>query len=217
MWLLWTSLAAATDLSGTWRVDLHLVHEVSVPVLGTSRSDSHTVQLWRVDGDQMRNEHCSITAITRRRIGRPTIPTAFARAIEPAQARMEVTGDTLRVDMGLSRIGHTGPTVPEAADDPAVVDHEGDGLPGATMSVWAPLFGDVELYVAQRTHLVLDGVIDGERVTGTARQAELVQRTLGAANRLFVRNPVIVPVPDDSSFTMVRVPEGTTCDTLPAG
>jgi hypothetical protein len=213
MWWTWAALAAAGQLTGTYRADLHLVHEVAVPVLGRTHSDSFTVQLWRIDADgTLRNEHCSISASPRRRIGRPTIPQAFARAIPHAEARVQVDGEQLRVDMGPSFIGFDGTELPDGPEHPAVVDHEGDGKPGATMSVWAPFFGEVELYVAQRTHVVFEGRIEGDGVVGKVRQIELSQRTLDAANRLFVRNPDIRPLDEESRFSLRPVPASTTCD-----
>jgi len=209
VWWFLLAPALAHDLDGTWRVDLHLVHDVHVPVLGRSRTDAYTVQLWRVDGRRMVNEHCSIRAVARSRIGRPTIPPAFVEAIRHAEAPLTVDGDQLSVDMGESRIGFDGDTLPTRADDPTVVDHEGDGHPGATITVWAPLFGNVPVYIVQRSHLLLDGVIGPDGVAGTARQTVLEQQTVGAGNRLFVQTPTLTPV--EGRFSMVRVPAGASC------
>ncbi|MEZ4322350.1 MAG: hypothetical protein R3F61_33060 [Myxococcota bacterium] len=211
MFVLWVAAAAAADLTGTWRLDLHLVHDVRVPVLGHSPSDSYTVQLWTVADGVLENEHCSIVAVTRRRIGKPTIPEPFVRNIRHATAPIELDGDRFRVDLGTATIGYVGDAVPTEPTDPTLVDHESDGNPGATIRVWAPLFGDVEVYVAQRTHLVLVGTVEGDAVTGQARQEELVQHTLGAANRLFAQQPNVTPVLDESTFALTRVPAGTTC------
>lgn len=205
------SLAAAADLTGVWRVDLHLVHDLQIPVLGKSQSDSYTVQLWRVADGVLVNEHCSIRAVTRTRIGKPTIPPAFVHNIRHATVPIVLDGERFHADMGIGSIGFTGDVVPTMPDEPSVIDHEGDGKPGATMTVWAPLFGDVEVYVAQRTHLVLDGTVDGDEVTGRASQLLLEQTTLGAANRLFARHPVVAPMIEESTFRMSRVPTGATC------
>ena len=203
--------AAAADLTGTWRVDLHLVHDVRIPVLGRSRSDSRTVQLWEIADGAMRNRHCSIQAVARNPIGKPRIPAPFVDAIAHTAAPITVDGTALRVDLGLARIGFVGDAAPTSPDDPSGRDHEGDGHPGATLHVWAPLFGEVDVYIAQQSHLVLEGTVDGDRVAGRATQSELIQRTLGAANRLFAQQPDLTPVPEASTFTMTRVPAGTTC------
>lgn len=216
--LAWTLVCAAAeppppspDLSGTWRVDLHLVHDVRVPVLGRSRSDSRTVQLWEVADGAMRNRHCSIQAVARNPIGKPRMPAPFVDNIPRTAAPIALDGVAFRVDLGVGRIGFTGDDVPTEPDDAALHDHEDDGNPGATIHVWAPFFGEVAVYIAQRTHMVLEGRVEGDRVTGRATQRELVQHTLGAANRLFAQQPQVTPVPEESSFTMVRVPSGTTC------
>lgn len=207
---LFAALALAHDLSGTWRVDLHLVHDVHVPVLGRSRTDAYTVQLWRIEGQELLNEHCSIRAVTRSRIGKPTIPPAFVEAIPANQVPFRLDGDRFQADMSESRIGFQGEALPTHADEAGVLDHEGDGHPGATISVWAPLFGNVEVYVVQRSHLLLDGQIGPTGVSGVATQKVLEQRTVGAENRLFTQNPTLAPV--EGAFTMVRVPAGAGCD-----
>jgi hypothetical protein len=209
----WLATAAAADLTGAWRVDLHLVHDVRAPILGRSRSDSYTVQLWRVADGALTNQHCSIRAVTRSPIGKPTLPAPFVQNIPRASAPIEVTDGALRVDLGVASIGFQGDAVPTEADDPTLRDHERDGQPGATIHVWAPLFGEVSVYIAQRTHLLLEGRLDGEHAAaGRATQLELVQHTIGAANRLFAQQPQITPVPEESTFTMVRVPVDTTCE-----
>lgn len=209
MWWLLLAPALAHDLSGSWRVDLHLVHDVHVPILGRSRTDAHTVQLWTIDGNDLVNEHCSIRAVPRSRIGRPTIPPAFVEAIRHAEVPLTIEGDQLRADMGESRIGFDGDTLPTNADDPTIVDHESDGHPGATILVWAPLFGNVPIYVVQRSHLLLDGQIGPEGVSGTAQQTILEQHTVGAGHRLFMQTPTLTPV--EGRFTMVRLPAGARC------
>lgn len=206
----WAS-AAEPDLTGTWRVDLHLVHDVRVPMLGHSRSDSYTVQLWQVRDGAMRNQHCSIRVATRNPIGKPRMPDAFFQNIPSAAAPISLEGDRFRVDLGVGRVGFVGDVVPTEASDPAVRDHEGDGQPGATIYVWAPLFGEVAVYIVQRTRILLDGVVADGRVSGQATQVDLTQHTIGAANRLFNRQPVLTPVPEESGFTMVRVDASTTC------
>ncbi len=157
MWWLLLAPALAHDLTGTWRVDLHLVHDVHVPVLGRSRTDAYTVQLWRIEGDRLVNEHCSIRAVARTRIGRPTIPEAFVEAIRHAEVPLTVDGDRLRADMSESRIGYDGDQLPTHADDPTVRDHEGDGHPGATITVWAPLFGPEPTETRTRLEVVPGG------------------------------------------------------------
>lgn len=218
MWPLALALATAAEpssLDGTWRADLSLVHEVTVPVLGSSTTDSRTVQLWRIVDGVLTNEHCSITALTRRKLGRPTLPDAFVHSIPHASVPVQLDGDAVRIDLGVSRIGFTGDTVPTTVDDPAVIDHEGDGLPGGTITVWVPVFGDQALYVVQKTHLVLEGArLPEGGAAGRARQVELEQHTLDASNRLFARDARLEPVPESSTWRMAPVPDGTRCADL---
>jgi hypothetical protein len=58
--------------------------------------------------------------------------------------------------------------LPTDAEHPAVFDWDADGAPGATVTVRAPLFGAVDVYVVQSSRGLLDGrlqVRDGVAVS----------------------------------------------------
>jgi hypothetical protein len=112
--------------------------------------------------------------------------------------------------------------VPTEPTDPAVFDWDDDGAPGATVTVRAPLFGEVDVYVVQRSRGLLDGgvvVRDGvaTAVEGAFVLADFAQHTIGASNRLFHTTPRATFVPEESRLWMTRVPEGTTCAALLEG
>ena len=99
-------------------------------------------------------------------------------------------------------------------------DIDADGHPGLSIYVDAPLCGGV-LYVASTVHnravaSVGNSARPGESLTGLV-ETDIEQRILGASNgclRVVARDSV-----DRMRGVMsyVRVPDGTTCDTVGAG
>jgi hypothetical protein len=93
-----------------------------------------------------------------------------------------------------------------------------DGDPGGTILLDAPVFGEVEVYIIQRAHSVLEGSwTSPTSAGGRATILDYAQRNIGASNRLFVSNPSIKPDSARSTWSMVRVDAGTTCAQLSGG
>ena len=91
----------------------------------------------------------------------------------------------------------------------------GDGHPGATVIVDVPVLGELEIYIAQRTHQSLHGrLTDDGTLEGGIHGHALDQETLDATSALMKVSPVMRPDPDRSAWWMVTVPEDTTCETL---
>ena len=223
------------DLAGTWRLDLYVVSHARIPVLGTTTILARTIFQATIDGDPgsqvMHTRPCKLQPETTRPIATTIIPQAFVDHLPPKHVPLELTaretggwslvGDMQPQDVGWTRTRHR-PTasalVPQDADHPAVLDFEGDGHPGATIHLDAPLFGEIEIYVVQTAHTVLSANIKGDgTITGRANPRDFAQRTIGASNRLFISNPDISLDANQSSFRLARVPDGTACDALARG
>lgn len=223
------------DLSGAWRMDLYVVSHARIPVLGTTTILAHTVFQATVDGPAgeqvLHTRPCKLNPQTTRNIATTTVPQAFVDHLPSKHVPMVMvrgsgggwgfTGDMQPQDVGWTRERYT-PTraalVPQDKDHPAVLDFEGDGHPGATVRLDAPLFGEIEIYVVQTAHTQLSADVgDGEIISGHADPQGFAQRTIGASNRLFVSNPDITLDPAQSSFRMARVPAGTGCAALAKG
>ncbi|MDP6935359.1 MAG: hypothetical protein QGG40_20735, partial [Myxococcota bacterium] len=94
-------------------------------------------------------------------------------------------------------------------------DADEDGVPGVTVLLDVPLFDDVRVYMVQTGHTLLQGQVRGpDEVHGAIEVTTLEQRTIGASNVLFTPNPRIEPNNARSTFSLVRVEEGTTCSDL---
>ncbi|MCP4806854.1 MAG: hypothetical protein GY913_02145 [Proteobacteria bacterium] len=214
------------DLVGTWRMELNVVTDAKVPVLGNSpvlskRVNIATIEL--VDGELIQSHtSCSVTAVTERAIGVPKIPQSFTDALPDKSYPIELSVEDgkLRyaVDLKTEAVGYDAseplpvPTLPE---DPRVVDVDEDGHPGVTIQIYAPLFGDVDIYIVQYSRTTLSGVVKNvDRIAGGAEVEFLIQNLVGASNSLFVRKTELSPNNERSNFKLRRLPDGATCESL---
>lgn len=227
------ALAAAPsppDLRGTWRFELIVVTHASIPVLGTTTVESRTLFLTRVAGS-VRSPvidavACQIQVEPSRAIAVTTVPQEFVDAIPPKHTPAVLTWHEDRwrfqADMRPQPLGYapeaSGGELPQRPGDPGITDLEGDGHPGGTIHLDAPLFGQIDLYVVQHAHTVLDGTWTGAHDwTGEATVHDFGQRTIGASNRLFMANADISVDQEHSRFRWARVAEGTECAALRDG
>lgn len=232
-WALLTMTALAADepleprdLVGTWRMELNLVTDAKVPVLGNSPVLSKRVNIatieW-VDGALVQTHTaCSVTAVTERAIGKPKIPQTFVDALADKTYPVELTVQDgqlhYAVDLRTEAVGYDAgeplpvPTLPE---DPRVVDTDEDGHPGVTIQVYAPLFGDVDIYIVQYSQTWLSGTVRNQnRISGSAEVKFLTQNIVGASNSLFVRKTDLASDNSRSNFRLKRLPDGATCESL---
>lgn len=214
-------LAAAEppDLSGTWALEMRAVTATRVAVLGDVESVTRTGVLVRLEptetGWEQHHLPCGST-IEGGGLVQTRIPDAYFESVRPKVLAVR-TDDELGFTVDVQRFtGGWDPAacreVPEVADDACVRDWDGDGKPGITIEVKAPMFRWTEVYVAQQTHPHLEGWIESEhRIAGRLRVTELDNRVLGASNPLFARQPRTRPVHEASTFTMERIPGDATC------
>lgn len=217
------ALAAPGALPGTWALEIAVVTESRVPVLGALRSVSSTwVRAVVSDGAEgLVQDHTVCAVRIDAPVGRMEVPAAYVAAIPLRRYPVAATpdGDGVRYDADTQRFrlgwDDRCAAVPETPDAPCVVDADADGHPGATVRVSAPLLPWVDVYVAQQTHLVLHGrTVAPDRVEGRVEVRVVESRVLGASQRLFAGSPRSTPAPDASTFRMVRLPEGAGCDAV---
>lgn len=212
--------------SGRWAMRIDVATRARVPLFGTERSTTTSVLLVDMQrhGSRVVQQHrvCEVWMDTTAPVT-TTVPRAFVDALRDRQMSAEVReteqGWSYRLDMGPEAIGYdpvvSGGALPRRGSDPSVRDPDRDGEPGATIELRVPVAGRVEIYIVQRSHLVLSGRSTGpDRVEGGVAVRMLEQRTLGARPGMFSRTPSVHPLSDESSFTLVRVPERTTCAEL---
>ncbi len=217
-------------LQGTWRLDMQIYSFAHIPVLGETEIRSRTVYRAEVTGSPeaptVSVRVCRMDARSPRAIATTRIPQAFVDAVPqrvlPAKLSPEGDAWAFHLDLTPNHLGYDPKRAPDGlprdTDHPAVVDFEGDGHPGGTFLLDAPLFGEVQIYVVQHAHTLLDGTWTGGDVWGgRASLRTFDQRSIGASNRLFAANAKVTVDATRSRFQWTRVPEGTSCKALRDG
>jgi hypothetical protein len=214
-------IAAAFALQpGTYALNVEMVTETKVPVLGDTRVHTRSaavVQL-SVDGGQWsQSQRTCAVDVWSRGPARTIMPPALLASLPVQRFEIDVDGERYVADGGPVTIGAsaTGPLPVDLADARAL-DTDGDGHPGATMWLDVPVLGRVELFVAQRAHSVFEGVLDGDGgVSGGVRVVSMEQQTLGASRSMFHTSPAMRAVPEASRFELRPLPPGAGCDAIP--
>ena len=218
------------DLQGLWRLELVVTSTAKVPVLGDAVIETHTVMLAEVrpDGHGGYRQHhktCRIEPHSSLKVVQTSIPASFVAPMPDKEYPLQLTPTAsgawqVAADFGPQHIAYdparSGGRPPETAEDPALLDWEGDGHPGATIHLSVPVFGQVEVYIAQLAHTRLRGTIqpDGQAIQGMLEVLALQQRSVGASPGVFASNPQVTNIPERSTFSMKRVAPGTTCAAL---
>ena len=219
------SAAIAAPLAGRYELRLVTATRARAPVLGWL--DSETVTILLVDleersgGVWQRQRTCEVR-IESEGPAKVSFPAAFVRAfpekeLPVALAPTEDGRTAFRVDMGVDALGfdpaHTGGDLPRRATDSGVVDSDRDGRPGVTIDLAVPILGRVELYVAQRGSMRLDGwLVEEGGAEGTIELGPIEQVTLGTSTGIDLASPRIVPV--EGRFALTPVAPTTDCDDL---
>ena len=225
---------AATELDawvGNFAMELRVASVAKLPLMPSEQSVTASLLLVeigrRAEGLIQRHRVCDVRVDGSSPV-RMVVPPEFVRGLAPREYEAHLDpavggrgGWGYRADLGLEAIGFdpelTGGELPRGPDDPAVRDSDDDGRLGATVELRLPAIGRVQLFIAQRSHLVLHATdAQPDRTEGTVEIRFLEQRTLGAQPGFFNRTPDLRPDPEHSGFTLVRLPEGADCDTLRA-
>lgn len=220
--------ADPSDLVGTWRFEVAFGTEVMLPIAGPSMVETHQIRVATISRSggtlQLSEALCRMFATTESRLTAARFPPGFLRAVGdqtyPLTVQTRPDGTVgVRGRAAPATIGwdpHTsGGVLPEGPGDRGVVDGDGDGHPGATLLLSPPVFGDVQVYIAQTSATVLEGTrTTPDHVEGRALMEGFVQHTLGASNPLFTLDLQVRVDNDRGWFTLDRVPGGTTCTTL---
>ena len=226
LFALLVSVAAASDLQGRYALSLHTVTRTRVPFLGWTSSETTSDVLVDIrDGDDgarwQRQEVCDVRISSRGASARIVVPDAFVASLPIKHIPIRLTPHpdgtvAYRADLGVDEVGFDSARargdVPRTVDDPAVIDSDRDGKPGATIRIEAPVLGRAELYVVQRGSMILTGtLLDEGGVAGTVTLGPVEQHTIAASNNLLVSSPRIEPVSEESWFRLTPVAATAGC------
>jgi hypothetical protein len=229
---LWASAAQAGAEeppfpTGTYRLEMQEVYAARFPILGKTRTTWASLALaqLRREGDALLQEHklCAVRFESGLPLVEMVMPDrmreSLVRPPYPVELVRDPAGGWLyHANLGFEHVGYTpaapGDAPPRRGSDPAVVDSDGDGKPGATLHLEVPILDPFELYVVQRGHAVLDGrLLENGRVEGTL-SSSLEQVVIGSDPFFLKRNPQLEPEPELSSFALDPVPEDSSCQSL---
>jgi hypothetical protein len=240
VWLVLLLLSSFTFLSGVsaaqadnplppgmYRLEMMLASIARLPFFGMSKSASRSVSLIEVRNDGsgllQRHEVCDFRVLQDSAMIKMVFPDKFVAALAkhsyPIQVEKDGQGWRYRADLGMERIGYKPvpgeSRLPTKLDDSSVYDWDGDGQPAATLKISVPLLPDGELYIVQRGQSILNGRITGRgRIEGSIEVRSFEHRVLGAWPRFLNRSPEIVPDPAESRFSIIPIPQDSTCETL---
>ena len=219
-----TAQAATPPLApGAYRLEMRYASAARLPVIGESASTYRSISVVRLAraGDGLVQAHHVCKAETEDAV--PffglDMPPRFIDALGWHRYPVTLTSDAggwhYAADLGPEYVGYDperSDRLPDAPDDPAVFDWDGDGKPGGTIRLRIPIAPDAELYVVQRGHALLDGrVVGTDRVEGTIAIPLFEQHVIGAKPGFLHRTPEIRTDTTHSRFLLARMPDGSDC------
>ncbi len=207
---------------GTYGLELSLASLADLPFLGSTPGRSLSWSLTSVsatpEGLVQSHKTCAVRMEGRTGNSSVHVPAAFVAALPVRTYPIDLSAG-YTADLGLDAVGFDparGP-LPTRIDEPAVIDWDHDGQPGATVELRIPLLGTFQLYVAQQAHIRLEGKTNGAGgASGGVAYVAFDQHTLGASSAFFDRSPRVAPVPEDSRFNLIPLPAGARCEAVRA-
>lgn len=217
------------DLSGDWAMVQVLVASADLPVVGNISIDTvvgvltHATQ----SGSQVifQDRYCFTDATPSTWLFRTNIPDIVMQSIRPAPREAHLV--RTECDFRLQQAWYTevrgavledpqADPLPTEANDPRVIDLEGDGHPG--MTIQASILGifSGQGYAVQRYRYQLDGtVFNPDLIVGFIDWTS-EQRILAATHSMFMESFTDTTDPDASKhrFVMVRTDEPWTAEIL---
>lgn len=209
-------------LDGSWAQLIVTTSVAKLPVIGKTENTSYYFA--RVDVSQrggtltLKSEPCMVRMEGSVKRVKTIIPGAMVRVMGPAQRTGSVdTAGQVKVLRAVDVLGARlddpwREALPTDADDPRVIDEDGDGEPGVTVKIVGPIDG--EIYLVQRAWNALDGEVSegGDEIRGSVSW-KTSQEVVGASSMFLAANPEARPHPDArrSWFAMKRIDPSATC------
>lgn len=225
------SVTPAPELTGRW--GLRTIASRYAPATGlTPAFHTRTISVLLVDQLQTDTEirldarYCAQHAEDPAAPAHVVIPESYASSLAPftrlGTYAADLTGTTmLRLPPFVEVVGAelddpAATPLPTTAEDPSVIDQDGDDLPGVTIKLSGLVSGD--LYVVQRQTSELVGIAVGpDRLEGRydfTTEQNVLDANPSTLKLLAAQTAVADPEPCTSTFVMVRLPAQTTCEEL---
>jgi len=218
------------DLAGRWAI-LQVTSQIgAIPLVGERIRTSSTLALLDIEQEGLliraQDATCSTTIDNGTTLVKTEIPDAFIQSLpglswtttlEPSDAGLDFVTPWITSVNGARLEDPENDPLPTRADDPRVVDQDGDGKPGLTVhvSVMGGLIsGDV--WVVQRDRSKLSGtIVSPDEIDGLVEWSS-EQSVLGASNPFLLGGTAARPDPiaEHSYFRAHRVDDATSCADL---
>ncbi len=222
---------APPDISGTWHLLMRTATDARVPIIGTTQIKTTTHLLIKIaykDGEILQSQKtCIVDSRPSRNLTRTILPEAFIEHLTqktyPIQVEQKADGGwSYYADLKQQYVGYHGhlspDDIPRDKKHPAIFDWDEDGKPGASVLVDVPIIGHIRIYMVQTNHTILSGQVDDDGIIrGRGQQRLLLQRTIGADNRLLATSPKLSVSTGHDAFEMTRLPDGASCADVKAG
>lgn len=208
------------NLQGNWEVEVVTTTTSKVAVVGSFQSTTRARLLVQVEQDgrhlKLRGRTQSLRVETTSSMVRTVIPEGFVECLGEVDRRGEVRRTARGWEVifpkhwevqGANLRNPEVEPLPTRADDPRVVDQDGDGNPGVTVRVEGVVSG--ELFVAQRGWDEWRAEIAGDELDPLEVAGPLLwdqeQKILGATNRILRKPLKSTPNFAESEFRMRRL------------
>lgn len=146
------------------------------------------------------------------------VPTAFVYRIASNGDKISLTSDQQIEVLGVNLKDPEKEALPTAATDARVTDQDQDGKPGMSVNLKVkvgPFTAGGKVYIVQRAKWSEAATrVSPNAIDGTIN-ASLEQETIGSDSQLLAAvKPTLAAVNEKSSFSMRKLPEGSTCETV---
>jgi hypothetical protein len=191
--------------TGTYRLEVEVAVATPLPIVGVQRTTTRTVSHVTVDDAGVATA-VACTIMTQGPAFISRMPPSSVQALPPARFPIVVEGARVRADMGVGTVGwRGGGDLPRSAEDPRLIDVDGDGIPGLRMDLDLGALGVWVMQIVTRGHTILEGALTEQGAAGGLSRMESEQQVLSGL-------PVDIPPSDgpvravDSVFRLSRVP-----------
>ncbi|MDD5220504.1 MAG: hypothetical protein PHV11_08055 [Candidatus Bipolaricaulis sp.] len=221
--------AHGLNLTGRWAF-LQVTSQIgAVPMVGERTRTTASFALVDIAQDALAASGVETACFTKIDYGTSLvameIPEAFVLSMRAAEwtATLESSEVGARFERpwatsvnGAQLVDPENDPLPTEADDPRVVDQDGDGKPGLTVRIVVMGLIGGEVYVVQRDRSRLVGVVSSPDAIDGLVEWTSEQSVLGASSPIFLGGAAARPdpVPEHSFFRARRVDAAMDCATL---
>ncbi len=211
-------------VEGTYAVKMVIPKLQNLPVIGETESSITSYSLATIkqegEGFMITEQPCHYVASTNELI-QVTIPDRIPAAITPTETPITFAGEGDNITyeraesvviVGANLADPVNDELPTTPDDDRVIDHEGDGNPGATATIGGMISG--ELYYVQRQRYSYSGTRAVDGTLSGMLHDNSTQNTIDATEDMLKSDTSSTPVPERTTAMLLPLTGDYTCSQL---